>query len=129
MRFVSRIVALLFLVEAALTIAWLTSLLSTIRIYGGVTLTLMAARAVVAALQFSGWMLLSRAQGASAAPRPGIPIAGIAIIASALLTTVEVGWRLTPSNLDPTFRWPFIAGYWVYAAAVIGVLARVARAQ
>jgi hypothetical protein len=39
----------------------------------------------------------------------------IALIASAILTTFEIGLRIAPSNLDPTWRWWLVVLYWVYA--------------
>ena len=47
------------------------------------------------------------------------------LIASALLTPLEIGWRLVPTNTDPTYRWALVAGYWVYAMAAWRVLAPV----
>jgi hypothetical protein len=127
---ISRLVGFLLLFEAALTIAWLTSLLSTMRVYGALTIVLMAARAVVGALQFVAWVLLSRTtRGAGTLPPSAVPIARAAVSASAVLFVAEVGFRLSPSNLDPTFRWMYVLAYWLYAGVVLAVLARIGRAQ
>jgi hypothetical protein len=113
-----KLPAACLLLEGALTVIWLTSLLSTLSVYSGLTLAVIAARGVVGALQLtSGWWLL-----AARLVAPALAIA--AVVASALLTVVEVGLRLSPSNLDPTFRWPFVAVYLLYCALVIWLLTR-----
>jgi hypothetical protein len=37
-----------------------------------------------------------------------------ALLASACLVVVEVGLRLAPTNLDPTFKWWVVSAYWAY---------------
>lgn len=112
-RFVQRrIAAALLILDGLGTAVRLMSLLPTLVVYGPVTLTLLAARALVALLQFtSGWMLWDDRP-------PARPIAIAALIASALLMIPEVGMRLAPSNLDPTFRWWAVGAYAIYAAAI-----------
>jgi hypothetical protein len=115
--------AFALLIEGALTVLWLTGLLSTLVVYRWSTLGLIAIRALIGALQLtSGWWLLA---GRMAAPA----LATTAVAASALLTVAEVGFRLSPSNLDPTFRWPFVAVYAAYCALMVRLLTRGRRAK
>jgi hypothetical protein len=46
------------------------------------------------------------------------------LLVSAVLLTIETGWRLTPTDLDPTWRWPLVAAYWVYALGAVYALRR-----
>lgn len=110
--------ALALLIEGALTVMWVTGLLSTLAVYRGPTLALIALRGLTGALQLtSGWWLLA---GRLSAPA----LATVSVIASAVLTVVEVGFRQSPSNLDPTFRWPFVAVYGAYGALMVWLLTR-----
>jgi hypothetical protein len=115
--------ALALLVEGALTVMWLTNLLSTLSVYRGVTFAFIALRGLVGAMQLtSGWWLLSK--------RPAAPaLATASLAASAVLTVAEVGLRLAPSNLDPAFRWPFVTVYAVYAAFMVALLTRARRSK
>ena len=113
-----RLVAACLLVEGALTVMWLTSLLSTLAAYDFLTLTIIAARGLVGALQLtSGWLLLGERL-------PARIFASWAFALSAILLAVELGARLSPSNLDPTFRWPAVVLYSVYATTMIWLLTR-----
>jgi hypothetical protein len=115
--------AFALLIEGALTVVWLTGLLSTLAVYRWSTLAVIAIRALIGALQLtSGWWLLA---GRLAAPA----LATSALAASALLIVVELGLRLAPSNLDPAFRWPVVALYGVYATTMIWLLTRGQRAK
>jgi hypothetical protein len=72
---------------------------------------LFALRGVVGVLQFaSGWMLVRNAG-------PGRPFARVALLASACLLTLELGFALAPTSVFPTFRWPVVVAYWIYAIA------------
>ena len=44
-------------------------------------------------------------------------LAAWSLIASAALLTIELGARLSPSSLFPSYRWPVIGAYWAYAIA------------
>ena len=90
-------------------------------IYPPSTAILLVARAMIGALAFaSGWMLWQR--------RPfGSRLAGIALLASAVFMTFEVGFRLVPTSLFPSYRWPAVALYWAYALAATTYLARARR--
>ena len=117
-----RIPAALLILDGLGAAVRLTSLLPTLVVYGPLTLTLLAARALVAALQFtSGWMLWDDRP-------PARPIAIAALAASALLKIPEIGLRLAPTNIDPTFKWWAVAAYAVYAAAIAAWIERTRRA-
>jgi len=47
----------------------------------------------------------------------GPTLARRVLLASAVLLTLEVGLRLAPTNLDPTFTWWVVTAYWMYAIA------------
>ena len=68
-------------------------------------------RAGVGALELmSGWWLRTRQPA-------GRVWAPVALIASAALTTVEIGGRVASSDLSPGWRWPYVVAYGVYAVA------------
>jgi hypothetical protein len=109
---VIRLVAYLLIAEGLLGALWLANLVPVIAAHGPVTIALIVARGLVAAAQLmSGWLLIRRRP-------PGAPIARGALLASAALVILEIGLRLAPSNLDPTFRWPVVAAYGAYAMAL-----------
>lgn len=101
-----------------MTSAWIARHLPGLTSRAGVTIVIVAARAIVGALGLvSGMWLIER--------RPiAIVTARVTLVASAVLTTLELGWRLAPSNLDPAWRVPFIAGSWIYALVWLLVLRR-----
>ena len=105
------ILALLLILEALSSGLRATGRLPMLVIYPWFTLALMTARLGVAVAQFSsGWMLLQH--------QPVGRVLGFwSYIASAALVTLEVGLRLTPSNLFPAYRWPAVGLYWLYALA------------
>ena len=104
-----RIPAALLILDGLGTAVRLTSLLPTLGVYAPIALTLLAARALIAALQFtSGWMLWDDRP-------PAAPLAIVSLVASALLAIPETGLRLAPTNIDPTFKWWAVIGYGIYA--------------
>ena len=115
---VLRLIAACLFVEGTLTVLWLTSLLSTLSVYDARTLVVIGARGFVGTLQLtSAWMLLG-----GRLPARTFAVAAFAL--SAILIVAELGARLSPSNLDPTFRWPIVALYSVYATTMIWLLTR-----
>src|SRR6476660_2671179 len=88
-----RVVALLLIAEGVWTLMWLTQLLSSLGWRDKSSVALILARRRSSALPLARWVLL----------------------VSAVLFTLEIGWRLTPTDLDPTYRWPLVLAYWVYA--------------
>jgi hypothetical protein len=63
----------------------------------------------------SGWGLASRNASAPTLARWALGL-------SAALLALEIGFHLSPSNLDPTYRWPLVWAYAVYALVAIFVL-------
>jgi hypothetical protein len=113
--------ASLLLVEALSTGLRLASLVSTLVVYGPVALGMLALRGLVGAAQFTGgWLLLSERPTAA-------PIARMALLASAALTTLEIGFRLAPTNQDPSLRWYLVAVYWAYTLAMTWFLGRLEK--
>jgi acetyl esterase/lipase len=110
------IIALLILLESFFAATHLTSLVPTLVVYPWFTLALLAMRLGVSFVQFAGgWWLLQRRP-------PGASLVGWSCLASAGLRTLELGFRLAPSNLFPAYHWPLITGYWIYAIAVASYL-------
>jgi hypothetical protein len=110
------ILGLALVAESALTALWITGLLPTLAVYDGLTLTLMALRVLVALLEFAAGAMLLRRQ------EPARLFARVALLASAPLLTAELGFRLTPSNLFPDYRWPVVGAYWAYVVCALVVL-------
>lgn len=103
------LIAFLLVVEGVATGVWLARILPSIQGYDRPALILVAARVVIGGMQLmSGFFLTSRGPATAT-------LARFALLASAMLTTFEIGARLAPSNLDPTFRWPLVIAYWIYA--------------
>jgi hypothetical protein len=115
---VLRLAAFLLVIDALLTGVWLANLLPVLAAYDLLVFALLIARGFTAAALFTGgWLLLGDRPAAAA-------IARGALLVSAMLLTIEIGFRLAPSNLDPTFRWPLVVLYWLYALAVRWYLGR-----
>ena len=121
LRLLRLILPTLLIFEGLYSAVRIAELVPTLMVYDGVTLTLLAVRAVVSGVECAaGWWLR--------AGRPvGRPLARWALLASALLLTVEIGARLAPSDLDPAFRWPFVAAYWAYALVAVAWLWKTGR--
>lgn len=110
--------AFLLSLEAIVTVIWIAGLLPSMAAYDASVLGLIAGRAIVAAALFmGGWLLLHQRPAAA-------PIARSALLVSAGLMTVEIGFRMAPTNLDPTFGWPVVMLYWLYALGVWWYLRR-----
>lgn len=115
------IAATLLAIEGALGALWVTGRLALIASTDPGPIAVILARAVVGALQLTGaWLLFERRDAA-------VPIARVAVLGSVIVTTVGIGWRLAPTNLDPALRWYFVGAYWVYALALLSVIRRVGR--
>jgi hypothetical protein len=113
-----RVVALLLIAEGVWTLMWLTQLLSSLGWRDKSSVALILARGVVGAMQLTtGWGLAGKRPSA-------LPLARWVLLVSAVLFTVEIGWRLTPTDLDPTYRWPLVVAYWVYALVAFLFLRR-----
>jgi hypothetical protein len=113
-----RLVAGWFFVEAVATAIWIAELLPSMTSRDLVVWTLVTLRGGVGVTEFSIGTTLGNARAAIPAAAPGVPIA------SALLAVVEIGFRLAPTNLDPTYRWWLVAAYATGASALALWLAR-----
>jgi hypothetical protein len=103
------LISFLLVVEGLTTGWWLARILPSIQGYDRAALILVAARTVIGGMQLAGgFFLLGRRLAAGT-------LARFALLASAMLTTFEIGGRMAPTDLDPTFRWPLVIAYWVYA--------------
>lgn len=110
--------ALLLLLEGFWTALWIAGLLPTIGAQSRTVVTVITLRAMVGVAEImAARFLLARRAGAR-------PLAQMTLIGSATLLTVEIGARLSPTNMDPTYRWPLVAAYWIYAVAVSAYLRR-----
>jgi hypothetical protein len=118
MRQLVRVLALLLIAEGVWTLVWFTQLLSSLSWRDKTSVAAILARGLAGAMQLTtGWGLASR--------RPSSPaLAKWVLLVSAVLLTIETGWRLTPTDLDPTWRWPLIAVYWLYALVAAWFLQR-----
>jgi len=108
----------LLILEAVYSALWIQRLLPSLAVRDRTTLLLIGLRAVVSSLQLVGGVFV-RMQRLT-----GPPLAQAAVIGSAALIPLEIGLRLVPTASDPTFRWWFVGGYWVYAAGMIMSLRR-----
>lgn len=116
MRVLRLLPPFLLIAEAVGSALRLAQLAGTLVVYGPVALGLLALRGLVAAVQLTtGWQLLSGRATAA-------PLARMAVLASAVLTALETGFRLAPTNIDPSLRWYLVAAYWLYAAAMAWAL-------
>jgi hypothetical protein len=112
------VIPTLLLLEGARTALWIARLAPMLGAYSVTTTVVILLRGLTGALQIiAGWLGFE-------ARLPARPLTMIGLLASAILTTLELGARLAPSDADPTFRWYFVAGYWVYALATIAYLSK-----
>jgi hypothetical protein len=112
-RLFRAILPTLLLLEAAFSGMWIWGLLPGIAARDMTTLVLVSTRAAVSVFQMiSFWCL-----------RTDRPFAAIlsqrTLLAAGILMTLEVGFRLAPTNLDPSFRWHVVIAYWAYVALAV----------
>ena len=118
MAVLRNVVAFLLILQAAITSVWVAGHLSGLGGYDAIVIVAFVARAMVGALQLmSGWWLLDNRSIA-------FTLARVALVSSALLTTIELGWRIASTNLDHAWRTPAIIGEWIYAAIALWFLRR-----
>lgn len=110
-RFVTVVLPRALGAEALYSALWVAGLFPALAVRDGLTVLLVSLRGGLSVIELmAAWSLLRR--------RPGAPLlAAGAVLASAVLLTLETGLRLVPTNLDPTYRWWVVGGYWIYAAA------------
>jgi hypothetical protein len=113
------VVGLMLMADAAVTEVWFAGHVPVIDTYDAVAVVIMIAAAIAGAVLFmTARLLLQR--------RPGAAVLGTAsILASAVLTTLQLGCRLAPANVVPSLRGPLVVAYWIYAFLVIWCLRRV----
>ena len=111
-------IATLVFMEVAVNSLWIAQLLSSIVYRRPLTWVLFLARVVLTALELKSATLLLDERNA------GPALVRAVLLASAALLTLEVGFRLAPTNLDPTFRWWLVGAYWAYALVIRWVLRR-----
>jgi hypothetical protein len=112
------LIGLLLLVEGLSTALWIARIVPMLPALGAVVIVLGALRGLTGAMQTMGGASLLMGR------RDTIKLCQLALIASALLTTLEIGARLSPNDLDPTWRWWLTSMYWIYALAAIAWLGR-----
>jgi hypothetical protein len=113
-----RLIGAILIVEALLAVLSTLRSLPDLPGYDAAAIVLVLAGAAVGALQLtSGVLLLERRP-------PGPPLGQAALLVSAILTTLVVGFRLAPSDVFYWIRWEFVAGYWAYAIIAILLLRR-----
>ena len=99
--------------EGVLGALWVAEQVPSIATVAVAPLLVIVARAVAGALQLtSGWLLIARRL-------PAVAIARVAVLASVVVTTVGIGGRLTPTDMDPAFRWYAVAIYAAYAGGLL----------
>lgn len=111
--------AAFLLVEGLSSALRVAGLMSALAGHGAVAVVVVLLRLPVGMMQFTGGWLLA------AARPPGDTVARIAFLTSAVLTTLETGFRLAPTNADPTYRWPIVGAYWIYALGMTWLVGRV----
>jgi hypothetical protein len=103
------LIALLLIVEGLSTGLWIARVVPMLGGFGLAALLLAVLRCFVGAMQLVGGIFLIGGR------RSAVSLSRTALIASAIVTTFEIGERITPNNLMPGLRWPLVIAYWIYA--------------
>lgn len=112
------VLAVLLLAEGLLTGVWLAGLLPQLAAQDLLPFLLVLARGLSGVFQAAGgWLLLQRAP-------PAVPLAQVGVVSAAAISLCGIGFRLMPTNLDPSFRWPIVIGYGTYALTMSWLLRR-----
>jgi hypothetical protein len=120
---VTRLLGAILIVEAMLAILSTLRSLPDLPGYDAITIVLVLAGAAVGALQMTSGVLLFERKPS------GPPLGQAALLFSAVLTTLVVGFRLAPSDVFYWIRWEYVAGYWVYVLIGIWILRRTTLAR
>jgi hypothetical protein len=113
----------LLVLEALNALLWAARIASAAAVYDTVVLVMVLLRVLVSALQgVSAWLLANRAL-------PAVALARLAFGLSAALLVFEIGFRLSPSSVQPDLRFPIVAAYVAYALTCIRGLGYLARAE
>lgn len=118
---VCRLIGVWLMVDGAVTGLWFAGLADSMGGRDGLSVTATVARVLVAALSVSAGWLISQQRPA------GAPLGIAALLLITLLTLVNAGTGVLPSNLDPSFRWPAAFLQAAGAAAAIFFLRRGVR--
>jgi hypothetical protein len=114
-RLLRGICAVLLIVEGLSSALRTAMRLQVIIVYPWVTVLFTAMRLVVAVQQFTaGWLALGNRP-------PSSVIARWAYLQSATLLTFELGFRFSPTNVFPAYRWWFVGAYWIYVLIGIAI--------
>jgi hypothetical protein len=123
MRRLRMALAVLLAVEALNSVLWAARILSAAPAYDAVVLFMVLLRVAVSTLQGVGaWMLTADAL-------PAFTFARLAFALAAVLLVFEIGFRLSPSSIQPGLRLPVVVAYILYASSCVRVLALVERAE
>ena len=112
MRTRRGVVAVVLLIDAADTLAWLAQVIPDSLTFSATTLAFVMVRGLVASAEAMAAWLLFRQEPAA---RP-LAIAGL--FGAAVLTTLIVGVGLGPSEVPPGVRWDVVAAYWIAAVGL-----------
>jgi len=104
--------AVLLMLEGLSTgVRTVSTLQSLMVVYPWTVVALALLRATVAIGQFAaGWMLVDDTPF-------GAWLGRAVLLSSAALLTVELGLRAAPTSVFPSYRWPAVGAYWLYALA------------
>lgn len=113
--------SILLILEGLASGVWVAGLISALPGHGPITIVLVLVRGVLGSVLFMfGWLLLT-------GRLPAAALAQAALMAAGVMTTLETGFRLVPSNSDPTYRWVLVGVYWAYALGMSWYIGRLAR--
>src|SRR5262245_5191114 len=110
------LIALLLIVEGLSTGVWIARAVPVLDSFGLAALLLAVLRIFIGAMQLVGGVFLIGGRPSA------FTLSRTALIASAVVTTFEIGARITPTNLVPDWRWPLVIAYWIYAAGAAAYL-------
>ena len=115
-RVIARVIAFLLIAESMFGALRLSTLLAQLGIYDALAIALILARGAVGVLQFTGGWLLANHRPA------GAVFARWALFAGAVLTVLDVGLQLAPTDIYPWYRWHVTVAYGIYAVVAIWCL-------
>jgi len=110
------LIAVLLTAEGLSTGLWIAKLVPRLGGYDRIVVALLVLRGLVGGLQLAGAACLVGRRPA------GVRLSRWALLASAALTTLEIGARLAPGYVAPGLRWPLVAAYWIYAVGAASYL-------
>jgi hypothetical protein len=112
MRLRRGLVAVVLLLDAADTVAWLAHVIPDSPTFTVTTLVVVGLRSLAASVEaMAGWLLVRDAPA-------GRPLAIAGLVGAAILTTLIVGAGLGPSDIPPGVRMDVVLAYWVGAVGL-----------